>query len=112
MKLNGNTVLITGGGSGIGKGLAAAFHRLGNRVIVGGRREGPLKELCATHRGMSYVVMDVADADAIRNVARDMTSRFPELNCVINNAGVQRTQDFDSGERPARPTRSPPFSIE
>jgi uncharacterized oxidoreductase len=98
MDLRSNTVLITGGGSGIGKGLAEAFHRSGNRVIVAGRRAESLKELCGAHAGMEFVVLDVTDSGAIRDVASDVVSRFPELNCVINNAGVQRVHDFASDQ--------------
>jgi uncharacterized oxidoreductase len=90
--------VITGGGSGIGRGLAEAFHRLGNRVIVAGRRAGPLEALCAANAGMEFVVLDVTDGGAIRAVAREVTGRFPGLDCVINNAGVQRAHDFAAGD--------------
>ena len=90
MELRNNTVLITGGGSGIGRGLAEAFHRLGNRVVVAGRRAEPLKEVCAANAGMEFVVLDVTDGEAVHDVAREVTARLPELNCVINNAGMQR----------------------
>ena len=86
--------MITGGGAGIGRGLAEAFQKLGNRIIIAGRREGPLKETCAANPGMSYVVMDVTDAGSIRAAAARVTAQFPQLNCVINNAGIQRPHDF------------------
>jgi uncharacterized oxidoreductase len=98
MQLQGNTLLITGGSSGIGKGLAEAFHRRGNKVIIAGRRERPLKDVCGANPGMSYALLDVTNPADVQTAARDITARFPDLNCVINNAGVQRTQDFASDE--------------
>jgi uncharacterized oxidoreductase len=94
MRVRSNTIFITGGGSGIGRGLAEAFHQLGNRVVIGGRREHVLKAACDANAGMSYVVVDVASADSIRAAARRVVSEFPELNCIINNAGLQRPHDF------------------
>ena len=89
--MTGNTILITGGGSGIGGGLAKAFHSLGNRVIVGGRRREVLEA-----SGMDFVVLDTRNRRSIEAAAGDVTRRFPELNVVINNAGVQRRHDFSS----------------
>jgi uncharacterized oxidoreductase len=97
MRMNSNTILITGGSSGIGRGLAEAFHKIGNRVIIGGRREARLKEICASNGGMNYFVLDVTEPASIRTVVREAISRFPELNVVINCAGVQREHDFSSG---------------
>jgi uncharacterized oxidoreductase len=98
MKMQSNTIFITGGGSGIGRALAEAFHKLGNQIIVAGRREEVLKRTCAANPGMNYIVMDVTDAASIRSGAAEVISRFPQLNCVINNAGIQREHDFTHGE--------------
>jgi uncharacterized oxidoreductase len=89
MQMQGNTILITGGSSGIGCALAEAFHRRGNHIIISGRREDRLKQICARHAGMACFALDVTDPDSIRSVARKVTTDFPALNCVINNAGVQ-----------------------
>ena len=98
MKMESNTIFITGGGSGIGKGLAEAFHRRGNQVILGGRREQALSRTCAANPGMHYFVLDVTDLESIRSVAQKVIEAFPTLNCVINNAGIQKYIDF-SGAR-------------
>lgn len=97
MNLSGNTVFITGGTSGIGKGLAEAFHQRENEVIIAGRREARLREVCGQHPGMHYFVLDVIDREAIRTVASSVCREFPALNCVFNNAGIQRRFDFSPG---------------
>lgn len=90
-------MFITGGGSGIGRGLAEAFYKLGNQIIIAGRREETLEKTCEANPGMRHVYMDVTDAATIRPGAAEVTSRFPQLNCVINNAGIQREHDFTDG---------------
>jgi uncharacterized oxidoreductase len=89
MQMQGNTIFITGGSSGIGGALAEAFHQRGNHIIVSGRRQDRLQEICARHPGMAYFVLDVTDRNAIRSVARKVITDFPAVNCVFNNAGVQ-----------------------
>src|SRR5215472_17562765 len=94
MRTHSNTILVTGAGGGIGRGLAEAFHELGNHVILGGRREEVLLETCAANPGMRHVILDVTSADSIQSAAQEAISKYPKLNCVINNAGVQRAHDF------------------
>jgi uncharacterized oxidoreductase len=98
MKMRSNTIFITGGTSGIGKGLAEAFHQLGNQVIISGRREDRLRSVCAANPGMRHFVLDVTDPSSVRNTARKVIDEFPTLNCVFNNSGVQRRHDFASGK--------------
>jgi len=92
--MQGNTIFITGGSSGIGRGLAEAFHQRGNQVIISGRREFRLKELCHRHPGLASYVMDVTSAESIKDVAQRVVADCPALNCVINNAGVQMHINF------------------
>ncbi len=98
MRMQANTILVTGGTSGIGKGLAEAFHRRKNQVIITGRRVDRLQNICAANPGMRYFVLDVRDPVAIRSVARKIVAEFPSLNCVVNNAGVQRRLEIASDE--------------
>lgn len=97
MRTTGNTILITGGGSGIGRALAAAFHARGNQVIVAGRRQAALDEVASAHPGMRAVVLDVGDAGAIARVAQHLRSEHPALNAVIHSAGIMRAESIPCG---------------
>jgi uncharacterized oxidoreductase len=93
MKLEGNTIFITGGTSGIGRGLAEALHRRGNKVIVAGRRRALLDEIARANPGIDTVELNIGDAEQIRRVAKDVIAKYPALNVVINNAGIMPFDD-------------------
>jgi uncharacterized oxidoreductase len=88
MKTTGNTMLITGGTSGIGLGLAQRFHAAGNQVIIAGRRKDLLADIAAEHDGIATVHLDVTDAASISAAFDEATRRYPELNVLVNNAGI------------------------
>jgi uncharacterized oxidoreductase len=94
MNLTGNTILITGGGSGIGRGLAEEFHKLGNQVILAGRRKQALDETTAANPGMKSIPFDVEDPAAIRGFAARAVAEFPALNVLVNNAGIMRPENL------------------
>lgn len=98
MELRDNTVLITGGTSGIGLGLAEAFFRLGNRVIIAGRRQEALEQIRAANPQIEGVRLDVTNPADIRRAADEVIRRFGSLNVLINNAGIQRMHDFAVGQ--------------
>jgi uncharacterized oxidoreductase len=97
MQLTENTILITGGGSGIGRALAVAFHNLGNQVIISGRRKSLLDETVAAYPGMKSIPLDITNADEIRTFATKVSQDYPELNTVIHNAGIMRPEDLKLG---------------
>lgn len=94
MNITGNTILITGGSAGIGRALAEAFHARGNRVIITGRRAAALEAVEAANPGMASAVLDITDAEAIRAFAVEVIRTHPDLNVVINNAGVMMAEDL------------------
>jgi uncharacterized oxidoreductase len=87
-------IFITGGTSGIGLGLAKAFHSLGAHVVVGGRNEEGLRAVAQNHPGIDWCVVDVSQRASIERAQRDISLRFPNLDGLINNAGIQHTLSF------------------
>jgi uncharacterized oxidoreductase len=88
MNMSGNTIFITGGGSGIGQGLAKAFHAMGNKVIIAGRRKAPLLAMAQAHPGLDFCEIDMRDPRNIAEVADWLVMTHPEINVLINNAGI------------------------
>lgn len=95
MKPSGNTILITGGGSGIGEALAHRLHDLGNVVIVSGRRRDALERAIAGRENMHAIPLDVERPQAVAEFARQLVADHPGLNVLINNAGIMRFEALD-----------------
>lgn len=102
MNPNGkNTILITGGGSGIGRGLAEAFSKLGNRVIIAGRRKDALQSVVDANPGMSSAVLDVQDSARLTSFAQKLTADYPALNVLINMAGIMKPENLVDAPDPS-----------
>jgi uncharacterized oxidoreductase len=93
MNLTGNTIFITGGGSGIGRGLAEALQNRGNQVIISGRRKSHLKAVVKASPRMVSVELGLQDPESIASVAKKLIAQYPKLNVLINNAGIMQIDD-------------------
>jgi len=98
MKPSGNTILITGSTAGIGRGLALRFHEAGNKVVVAGRRKALLQQIATGHPGIESIELDVADAASIARASELVAARYPDLNVVVNNAGIMLREDVTKPE--------------
>ncbi|VVB97044.1 L-rhamnose 1-dehydrogenase (NADP(+)) [uncultured archaeon] len=97
MKLNGNTILITGGATGIGFALAEAFAKEGNDIIICGRREQKLKEAKSKLPQIHTRVCDLSKEKEREGLYNWVKSNFKGINVLVNNAGIQRMIDFKKG---------------
>ena len=97
MKTKGNTILITGGATGIGFSLAEAFVKAGNEVIICGRREDKLEEAKKKLPQLIIKKSDLSKEDERKKLFEWASSNFKNLNILVNNAGVQKTVDFKKG---------------
>lgn len=95
MQLTGNTILVTGGGSGIGAGLAGAFHRAGNQVVIAGRRRDALEAVANQYPGMTHLPLDLGNLACIDAFADELVRRHPDVNVLVNNAGIMAVEDLE-----------------
>ncbi|MCA1983359.1 SDR family oxidoreductase [Nocardioides nematodiphilus] len=91
MELSNHTVLIVGGTSGIGLGLAQRFARAGSTVIIGGRRTEPVAD---PPEKVHSVAIDVTDAESVARARDEVLERFPDLDLVVTMAGVLLVEDL------------------
>lgn len=97
LRASGNTILITGGGSGIGRELALRLNASGNTVIVTGRRPQALQQTIAGRQNMYAMELDVDDPASIQAFAQRVVAEHPALNVLFNNAGIMRYEDLSTG---------------
>jgi len=93
-QLNRKAVLITGGGTGIGRAIAESFAQKGAKVLITGRREAPLKEVSQAFENIKYVQADVTKADDRKNALQAIITKFGKLDILVNNAGVGYQKSF------------------
>ena len=98
MQMKGNTVLVTGGGSGIGRRIAEEFLVRGNEIVIAARADKALSETLAADPGVRSVALDQADQHSIDAFADDVRTRHPDVNVLVNNAGIQRPENLLLGK--------------
>ncbi len=94
MKLTNNTILITGGATGIGLTLAKELAQLGNQVIISGRRLEKLESVKKANTGIDFIQADVSDEKSIQNLVSTVVEKYPSINMLINNAGYMQIFDI------------------
>jgi uncharacterized oxidoreductase len=99
MKKSGNTILITGGATGIGLALTEAFLKNGNEVIICGRRREKLQAAKSRFPNLHIKVCDITNKRSRLTLVEWATKRFESLNVLVNNAGIQRSVDFTRGQK-------------
>ena len=98
MQISGNTILVTGGASGIGPALARRFVQAGSAVVVCGRREAKLREAKALDGRLETLAGDVATEAGREALVHSVLTAFPSLNVLVNNAGIQRRLRLEDQE--------------
>ncbi|KAJ6785263.1 hypothetical protein PWT90_07697 [Aphanocladium album] len=83
-------VVVTGGGGGLGKAIAQYFVSQSKTVLLVGRTESNLEAATKEIGAAGYYILDVSDVDAIPGFIQKITKEHPDLDCIVNNAGVQR----------------------
>ncbi|SOX53477.1 KR domain-containing protein [Mycobacterium ahvazicum] len=96
MELTGNTILVTGGGTGIGRAMAIALSGRGNRVVIAGRRTAALRAVAESYPGIEWHPLDVTDTESVRELVATVERRWPDLNVLVNNAGVMALESPDT----------------
>lgn len=97
LKTSGNTVLVTGGSSGIGFALARAFSNSGNKVIICGRNEEKLQRAKEKLPGIEAKKCDISQREDVESLVRWIDLEYPQLNILVNNAGIQRSIELKKG---------------
>ncbi|MFT3827102.1 MAG: SDR family NAD(P)-dependent oxidoreductase [Chitinophagaceae bacterium] len=97
MNTHNNTILVTGGGSGIGLEIARLFSERGNTIIITGRNEQKLKQAVAQLKNTSYIVSDVSKEADVNKLVATLEKDHPALNILINNAGTASVHNLAEG---------------
>lgn len=98
MKLTGNKILITGGASGIGLGLAERFLQEGNTVLICGRRESALKEVSDKYPSIITKVSDLSTEAGREDLYNWVATNHSDLNVLVNNAGIQNWMSISDAD--------------
>lgn len=96
MNLTGKTILVTGGGTGIGLAITEALLKKNNKVIICGRREQVLKDVKSNYPAIDYLVTDLRNPDQVKLLHNWTIKKFPDTSILVNNAGIQRALIFSN----------------